>query len=143
MGSLLEWVTTIGQFCSIVIIPIAFEYFKHRDKKADIKREESKKEREETDKKIGEIHRIVLLTNASSKSTMRYMLQRRHAEYMMQGYITSLQLDEFNADFEVYSAQGGNGTARKWWEEVNGLKVDDSKHPKNLYLEMLKQQQDL
>lgn len=148
----------IFQWASIVALPIFTMILDHvlknntrrqeqmqkeADEKREQAREESRQHREALDKKIDEIHRNVCLNNESSKSTMRYMLQRRHAEYMMQNYVTSLQLDEFNRDFKVYEAQGGNGTAKKWHEEVNDLKVDDTKHPKNIYLEMLKEKHNL
>lgn len=59
----------------------------------------------------------------------------------MQGFVTSIQLDEYNKDFKTYQGQGGNGTALRWHEEVNALPIDDTKTPKNIYLEMLKQNQ--
>ena len=120
----LEYIGTIGQFLSIAIVPIAVvavkEMMANNAKKqekaqsdADQKREDARKDREAIEKKLDDIYQNVMLNNASSKSAMRYMLQRRHAEYMMQGYVTSLQLDEFNRDWETYAAQGGNGTGHK------------------------------
>ena len=72
------------------------------------------------------------------KVIMRYMLQRYHAEYMIQGYITSHQLTEFLEAYEIYKAKGGNGTAKGWKEEICALPVRDDLHPGNPYLEMLK-----
>lgn len=154
MSSTLDWIATVGQFASVAVIPIAIKVMDLREKRDEKRREElvkkdeeekerARKEAEETKKMIEEIRDNVLINNESSRSTMRYMLQRRHAEYMTQKFVTSLQLDEFNKDFEIYKAQGGNGTAEKWHEEVNNLPIDDSRNPKNIYFEMLKQQQNL
>ena len=72
------------------------------------------------------------------KVIMRYMLQRYHAEYMIQGYITSHQLTEFLEAYEIYKAKGGNGTAKGWKEEICALPVRDDLHPGNPYLELMK-----
>ena len=72
------------------------------------------------------------------KIIMRYMLQRYHAEYMLQGFITSHQKTEFLEAFEVYSTEGGNGTAHGWRDEVCALPVRDDLNPCNPYLELLK-----
>ena len=149
----LEYIGTVGQFLSIAIVPIAVVAVKEMmannakkqenaqadaDQKREDARKDARKDREAIEKKLDDIYQNVMLNNASSKSAMRYMLQRRHAEYMMQGYVTSLQLDEFNHDWETYAAQGGNGTGHKWHDEVNALPIDDTKHPENFYLELMK-----
>lgn len=72
------------------------------------------------------------------KIVMRYMLQRYHAEYMLQGFVTSHQKTEFLEAFEVYSTEGGNGTAHGWRDEVCALPVRDDLNPSNPYLELLK-----
>lgn len=124
----------------------AREENKEREKQKreeSIRRETAKNEKDERERIelmdiVKENRDMLSLINDSSKSTMRYMLQRRHAEYKTQGCITSIQLDEFNLDYETYKAQGGNGTAEKWHKEVNALPIDDTYVPKNIYLEMLK-----
>lgn len=73
------------------------------------------------------------------KVIMRYMLQRYHAEYMIQGCITSHQLTEFLEAYEIYKAKGGNGTAKGWKEEICALPVRDDVPVINPYLEMLKE----
>ncbi len=153
----LEWLDTVGNFMSVAIIPIAVIFISDKlkqnekkreraqeeaESKRDAAREEAKKDRERLDKKIDEIYRNVVLNNESSKASLRHMLYRRHAEYMLQGYVTSLQLDEYNRDFKTYEAQGGNGTAKRWHEEVNKLPVDDTKHPQNVYYEIYKKTMD-
>lgn len=75
------------------------------------------------------------------KILMRYMLQRYHAEYMIQGYVTTHQRDEFLEAYTVYHGKGGNGTGEYWMQEVSRLPVRDDVVPKNPYLEMMKKGQ--
>ena len=72
------------------------------------------------------------------KVMMRYMLQRYHAEYMLQGFITSHQKTEFLEAYEIYHAKGGNGTAEGWKNELCELPVRDDLPVTNPYLEMMK-----
>ena len=72
------------------------------------------------------------------KVLMRYMLQRYHAEYMIQGYITSHEKQEFLEAYHVYHDKGGNGTGESWMREVDGLPVRDDVPVINPYLELMK-----
>ena len=72
------------------------------------------------------------------KVMMRYMLQRYHAEYMLQGFLTSHQKTEFLEAYEIYHAKGGNGTAEGWKNELCELPVRDDLPVTNPYLEMMK-----
>lgn len=72
------------------------------------------------------------------KIVMRYMLQRYHAEYMMQGFVTSHQRSDFLEAYELYKTKGGNGTAEGWYKEVIVLPVRDDLPVVNPYLELLK-----
>lgn len=73
------------------------------------------------------------------KVLMRYMLQRYHATYMMRGFITSHEKQEFLEAYHVYHDKGGNGTGESWMREVDGLPVRDDVPVINPYLEMLKE----
>ena len=73
------------------------------------------------------------------KVLMRYMLQRYHATYMMRGFITSHEKQEFLEAYYVYHDKGGNGTGESWMREVDGLPVRDDVPVINPYLEMLKE----
>ncbi len=75
------------------------------------------------------------------KIVMRYMLQRYHAEYMMQGFVTSHQRSDFLEAYDLYKAKGGNGTAEGWHEEVVTLPVRDDLPVVNPYLELLKREE--
>ena len=72
------------------------------------------------------------------KLVMRYLLQRYHAEYMLQGFLTSHQKTEFLEAYEIYHAKGGNGTAEGWKNELCELPVRDDLPVTNPYLEMMK-----
>ena len=73
------------------------------------------------------------------KLVIRYLLQRYHAEYMLQGFITSHQKTEFLEAYEIYHAKGGNGTAEGWKNELCELPVRDDVPVINPYLEMIKE----
>lgn len=73
------------------------------------------------------------------KVLMRYMLQRYHATYMMRGFITSHEKQEFLEAYTVYHSKGGNGTGESWKREVDTLPVRDDVPVVNPYLEMLKE----
>ena len=72
------------------------------------------------------------------KILMRYMLQRYHAAYMMRGFITSHEKQEFLEAYHVYHDKGGNGTGESWKREVDGLPVRDDVPVINPYLELMK-----
>lgn len=75
------------------------------------------------------------------KVLMRYMLQRYHATYMMRGFITSHEKQEFLEAYHVYHGKGGNGTGESWMREVDGLPVRDDVPVANPYLEILREKE--
>lgn len=42
-------------------------------------------------------------------------------EYIKRGYITMDEYEEFEAEYQIYSALGGNGLARRIFEQVDDL----------------------
>lgn len=72
------------------------------------------------------------------KVLMRYMLQRYHATYMMRGFVTSHEKQEFLEAYHVYHDKGGNGTGESWMREVDRLPVRDDVPVINPYLELMK-----
>lgn len=42
-------------------------------------------------------------------------------EYLKRGYITMDEYEEYEAEYQVYSALGGNGLARRIFEQVDNL----------------------
>lgn len=70
------------------------------------------------------------------KVLMRYMLQRYHATYVMRGFISSHEKQEFLEAYEVYHAKGGNGTGESWMREVDALPIRDDIPVVNPYIEL-------
>lgn len=86
-------------------------------------RKEEKELHEELKRMIRENTERTFLNAEASKDVLRYMLTRYHAEYMIQGYITSHQLDVFSELYNTYHVLGGNGTVTHLFEEVSNLPV--------------------
>ena len=67
---------------------------------------------------------------------LRYMLQRYHGEYMIQGKISYSQYQNWKDIFGVYKALGGNSIAIEWDHDIDDLeKCESDVSP---YEEMLK-----
>lgn len=67
---------------------------------------------------------------------LRYMLQRYHGEYMIQGKISYSQYQNWKDIFEVYRALGGNSIAIEWDHEID--EIDKCESDVSPYEEMLK-----
>ena len=67
---------------------------------------------------------------------LRYMLQRYHGEYMIQGRISYSQYQNWKDIFGVYRALGGNSIAIEWDHEIDDL--DKCESDVSPYEEMLK-----
>ena len=67
---------------------------------------------------------------------LRYMLQRYHGEYMIQGRISYGQYQNWKDIFGVYRALGGNSIAIEWDHEIDEL--DKCESDVSPYEEMLK-----
>lgn len=64
---------------------------------------------------------------------LRYMLQRYHGEYMLQGKITYSQLRNWRDIYSAYAILGGNSIAEEWNEEVEELDKYESSSEMSLY----------
>lgn len=71
---------------------------------------------------------------------LRYMLQRYHGEYMIQGRISYSQYQNWKDIFRVYRALGGNSIAIEWDHEIDEL--DKCESDVSPYEEMLKNRSD-
>lgn len=69
------------------------------------------------------------------KEILGYMIDRWHEEFILQGYVTTDQRNNFENVYIAYAANKGNGARKKKWEEVQGLRVDDTKSSMSLYLQ--------
>lgn len=93
---------------------------------------------QQQDVTLQELQDSVHVSEAGVRVLMRYMLLRYHATYMMRGYITSHEKQEFLETFLVYTQVNGNGTGVGWKEDVEKLPVRDDLPTINPYLEILK-----
>jgi hypothetical protein len=50
-------------------------------------------------------------------------LVRQGREYIKRGYITMDEYEEYEAEYKVYSALGGNGLARRIFKQVDELPI--------------------
>ena len=69
---------------------------------------------------------------------LRYMLQRYHGEYMIQGRISYNQYRNWKDIFGVYRALGGNSVAIEWDHEIDDL--DKCESDVSPYEEILKKE---
>lgn len=70
---------------------------------------------------------------------LRYMLQRYHSEYMLQGKMTYNQYQDWIDFFNAYTALGGNSVAVQWNKDIESIEKVESASDASLYELMLKQ----
>lgn len=56
-------------------------------------------------------------------SVSRNQLITLGRSYIERGYITMDEYEEFEAEYRIYSSLGGNGLARRMFEQVDGLPI--------------------
>lgn len=61
------------------------------------------------------------------KEILGYMIDRWHEEFILQGYVTTDQRNQFEDVFNAYAKNKGNGARKKKWEDIQKLPVDDTK----------------
>ncbi len=69
------------------------------------------------------------------KEILGYMIDRWHEEFMLQGYVTTDQRNQFEDVYVAYAANKGNGARKKKWEEIQCLHVDDTKSSMSPFLQ--------
>lgn len=69
---------------------------------------------------------------------LRYMLQRYHGEYKLQGKITYNQYKNWKDMFKVYTELGGNSVAVEWDEDIDRMEKCESASEMSAYETMLK-----
>ena len=71
---------------------------------------------------------------------LRYMLQRYHGEYKLQGKITYNQYQNWKDVFNIYTELGGNSVAVEWDEDIDRMEKCESASEMSIYEAMLKKQ---
>lgn len=74
-------------------------------------------------------------SNLGMKEILGYMLDRWHEEYILQGYVTTSQRNQFKSVYEAYAACKGNGARESKWKEIQGLHIDDTKSNMSPFLQ--------
>ena len=74
------------------------------------------------------------------KEILGYMIDRWHEEYILQGYITTDQRNQFEDVYKAYAANKGNGARAAKWAEVQNLHIDDTKSSMSPFLQFYLEQ---
>lgn len=98
-----------------------------------------KKKEEDTRKKEEEIAMVRKANSEGIKLVLRYMLNRYHTEYMIQGKISYEQYKDWMDIFMAYRALGGNSIAMDWNENVENLEKCNSVNGNTLFESLVKQ----
>lgn len=88
-----------------------------------------KRQKAERDHIVEDQKKIAQIRHANSegiKLVLRYMLNRYHTEYMVQGKITYDQYKDWMDIFAAYKALGGNSIAENWNQNVENLEKCNS-----------------
>lgn len=90
---------------------------------------DQKKEKAVAEEKIKQKEeKIAQIRKANSegiKLVLRYMLNRYHTEYMIQGKITYSQYKDWMDMFAAYRALGGNSIAMDWNDDIENIEKCD------------------
>lgn len=73
------------------------------------------------------------------KEILGYMIDRWYSEIMLQGYITTDQRNTIEGVYKAYSANKGNGARKAKWEEIQKIKIDDTKPNTSIYFDLAKE----
>lgn len=76
--------------------------------------------------------------SAGIMMVLRYMLQRYHNEYKLQGRITYNQYKNWKDMYKVYSELHGNSVAVEWDEDIERMEKCESASEMSIYEVMLK-----
>lgn len=73
------------------------------------------------------------------KEILGYMIDRWYNEIMLQEYITTDQRNIIEGIYKAYSANKGNGARKAKWEEIQKIKIDDTKPNTSIYFDLAKE----
>lgn len=69
------------------------------------------------------------------REILGYMIDRWHEEFILQGYVTTDQRNQFESVYKAYAANKGNGARKAKWDEIQRLHVDDTKSSMSPFLQ--------
>lgn len=70
------------------------------------------------------------------KEILGYMIDRWHEEFILQGYVTTDQRNQFEDVYNAYAANKGNGARAAKWKEIQQLHIDDTKSSMSPFLKL-------
>lgn len=73
------------------------------------------------------------------KEILGYMIDRWYSEIMLRGYITTDQRNTIEGVYKAYSANKGNGARKAKWQEIQKIKIDDTKPNTSIYFDLAKE----
>lgn len=90
--------------------------------------------------KVDDIVKKTEINASANRVTLRHMLQRYHAEYTLQGFVTSNQKKEFLETWDAYEREDGtdNDTGKGYKKVVEELPVRDDLPVVNPFIELIK-----
>lgn len=84
-------------------------------------KKEKKAAEEKNKQKEEQIAQVRKANSEGIKLVLRYMLNRYHTEYMIQGKITYSQYKDWMDLFAAYRALGGNSIAMDWNDDIEKM----------------------
>lgn len=76
-------------------------------------------------------------TSLGMKELLGYMIDRWYEEFILQGYVTTEQRNNFDNIYKAYAANNGNGARQRKWQQVQSMNIDDTKSGVSPYLQLL------
>lgn len=130
------WIVAAG---SSMLTAVLYPFMLHRLKKMDDKRDQAQQDRKK--EKAEELAQIQA-NSEGIKLILKYMLEKYHAEYMIQKFITPDQRRNFHDIYTAYVSLHGNGEGTKMMEEIMELPIRTDLHPINPFITLLKKSAD-
>ncbi len=90
-------------------------------------------------KKEEKIAQIRHANSEGIKLVLRYMLNRYHTEYMIQGKITYSQYKDWIDIFKAYTALDGNSIAMEWNEDIEHMEKCDTLDQMSVFESMVRE----
>lgn len=90
--------------------------------------------------KVDDIVKKTEINASANRVTLRHMLQRYHAEYTLQGFVTSAQKKDFLETYNAYKNEGSHetDTGKGYKATVEMLPVRDDLPVVNPFIELIK-----
>lgn len=102
-------------------------------------KKEKKAAEEKVKQKEEKIAKVRKANSEGIKLVLRYMLNRYHTEYMIQGKITYSQYKDWMDLFTAYRALGGNSIAMDWNDDIEKMDKCDMLDKMSVFESMVRE----